>query len=139
MRKVVLDVNVIVSGITYSNSVPGALVQLGVDGFFELILSEHILRGVERAWSKPYFRQRFGEDTLALALGHVRHRSRIIVPDPFVTGVALDDEDDQVIGTAIAGRADYLVTGDQGLLRLSLFRDVAIMSPRDFLDLLTEN
>jgi predicted nucleic acid-binding protein len=39
---------------------------------------------------------------------------------------------EHILGGAIAGSEAVLVTGDQELLVLGLFRGVAILSPRDF-------
>jgi len=47
-------------------------------------------------------------------------------------GRVRDKDDLPVLGTAIAGSVAALVTGDQELLALGLFRGVAILSPRDF-------
>jgi predicted nucleic acid-binding protein len=49
-------------------------------------------------------------------------------------GTVRDKDDLPVLGTAVAASAAILVTGDQELLGLGLFRGVAILSPRDFYD-----
>ncbi|MBI4492031.1 MAG: hypothetical protein HY690_04490 [Chloroflexi bacterium] len=54
-----------------------------------------------------------------------------------VQGVATHPEDDLVLATAVSAGADYLVTGDHHLQELGTYRDVTILSPRAFLDLLT--
>jgi len=41
-----------------------------------------------------------------------------------------------VLGTAVAAGADYLVTGDAGLLRIGEFRGVQIVTAREFLVLI---
>ncbi len=51
-----------------------------------------------------------------------------------VIGIASHPEDDLVLATAVSGNVDYLVTGDLKLQALGRFRDVAIVSPRSFLD-----
>jgi predicted nucleic acid-binding protein len=56
-----------------------------------------------------------------------------VEPDPSVIGVADDDEDDKVIGTAVAANADIIVTGDKGLLALKAFQGIPIVSAREFL------
>ena len=43
-----------------------------------------------------------------------------------------DPEDLPILGTAVAGRAERLVTGDQDLLVLGAFRGCVIQTPRDF-------
>jgi putative PIN family toxin of toxin-antitoxin system len=61
-------------------------------------------------------------------------RTRLDVVEPFALGaqVCRDADDDVVLGTAIAGRADAIVTGDRDLLDLGSFRDIPIVSPRAF-------
>lgn len=54
-----------------------------------------------------------------------------------VTGVATHPEDDLILATAVAGGASFLVTGDRKLRAVETFRDVAILSPREFLTRLT--
>ena len=41
-----------------------------------------------------------------------------------------------VLATALAGKADVIVTGDDDLLVLKEFRGIRILSPRQFLQLL---
>jgi len=41
-----------------------------------------------------------------------------------------------VLATALAGKADVIVTGDDDLLVLKRFRGIPIVSPRQFLELL---
>ncbi len=49
-----------------------------------------------------------------------------------VTGVCRDPEDDRILGCALAGEADYLVTGDEDLLVMKQFKAIRIITPRDF-------
>ncbi len=55
-----------------------------------------------------------------------------------VAGVATHPEDDLILATAVASEAAYLVTGDRKLRSVGMFRDVAIISPREFLERLAE-
>jgi len=50
--------------------------------------------------------------------------------------MATHPEDDLILATAASARADYLVTGDRQLLALGTFEEIAIVTPRAFLDLL---
>jgi putative PIN family toxin of toxin-antitoxin system len=61
-------------------------------------------------------------------------RTRLERVEPVALGarVCRDADDDMVLGTAIADRCDAIVTGDQDLLVLGSYRDIAIVSPRDF-------
>ena len=49
-----------------------------------------------------------------------------------VKGVCRDRKDDAILASALASRADYIVTGDQDLLSLKRYKGVKILSPREF-------
>ncbi len=61
-------------------------------------------------------------------------RTRLEVVEPVALGhpVCRDPDDDVVLGTAMAGRCDAIVTGDRDLLDLVTHREIAIVSPRGF-------
>jgi putative PIN family toxin of toxin-antitoxin system len=57
----------------------------------------------------------------------------IVSPAPNLTPKACrDPADNTVLGCALTARVDHLVTGDRDLLDLHPFRDLPIVSPRDF-------
>ena len=45
-----------------------------------------------------------------------------------------DPNDDKILETALAGRADSLVTGDADLLEMHPFRSLSILNPHEFLE-----
>ena len=47
--------------------------------------------------------------------------------------ICRDPKDDKILELAISGNADCIVTGDDDLLVLNPFREVAIVTPADFL------
>ena len=53
-----------------------------------------------------------------------------------VRGVASHPADDLILATTVSASVDFLVTGDQALLRLKEHRGVTIVTPREFLDIL---
>lgn len=61
-------------------------------------------------------------------------RTRLDVVEPVALGaqVCRDPDDDVVLGTAVAGRCDAIVTGDKELLVLERYHVVEIVSPRAF-------
>ena len=57
-------------------------------------------------------------------------------PTVKLAGVVGDDDDHRILEGAVAADAEFLVTGDKkDLLPLSRFREIRIVSPREFLDL----
>lgn len=138
MIRATLDVNVLASGFPAGAGTPGALINLWTDLAYNLVLSEHILDGLARTWQKPYFQRRYRLDQVEQTLALLRSEATLAVPVTTVRGVAADLEDDLVLATAIAGDAGFLVTGDRYLQALGQYARIIILSPRQLLELLTD-
>jgi putative PIN family toxin of toxin-antitoxin system len=95
----------------------------------DLILSEHILRefqmhGVAKFKAPP-------EEVLR-AVEFIRDHAELIEPAEVPPGACRDPDDLPVLGTALAAKADFLVTGDAHLLELGEFQGIPIVTPRGF-------
>jgi putative PIN family toxin of toxin-antitoxin system len=53
--------------------------------------------------------------------------------EPLSRRVCRDIDDDPILATALAAKADAIVTGDQDLLVLKEFDDIPILNPRECL------
>lgn len=135
---IVLDVNVLVSGIPTRDAAPSRIIDLWANGAFDVLLSDHILEGIARAFQKPYWSRRYSDELIDAYLKSLWLEAIPVIPDDSVRGVAEDLEDDLVLATAVAGQADFLVTGDRALREIGEYGGVRIVTPREFLDLLDE-
>jgi putative PIN family toxin of toxin-antitoxin system len=61
--------------------------------------------------------------------------ARKVVPMETVNVVREDPADDRILECATAARSDYIVSGDDDLLRVKVFRDMPIVKVAVFLDL----
>jgi putative PIN family toxin of toxin-antitoxin system len=52
-----------------------------------------------------------------------------------LSGICRDPNDDFILECAATGDADIIVTGDKDLLSLKTFRDIEILTPRQYLDM----
>jgi putative PIN family toxin of toxin-antitoxin system len=134
----VLDTNVLVSGFPGRQGAPAELVERWLAREFQLIVSEHILDGAIRAWNTSWFRARFPRPDMEQALYRLRSEAAVVVPATGIHGIAPDDEDDLVLATAVAGNADYLVTGDRRFRATGQYEAIAIRSPREFVTILDQ-
>jgi putative PIN family toxin of toxin-antitoxin system len=134
-----LDVNVLASGFPSRAGTPAELIDRWIALAFELVVSEHILDGLTRTWSKPYYLRRFSAAQVAQTLTLLRTEAIVVAPITTVRGVAADEEDDLVLATALAGDARYLVTGDKHLQSILQYQNITILTPRQFLDTLTKD
>ena len=60
-----------------------------------------------------------------------------VVPAALSKPVCRDADDDVVLATALAAKADIIVTGDNDLLVLKEFHGIRILPPRQFMELLS--
>ena len=131
-----LDVNVLASGFLVKTGVPADLVRSWSIGVYELVLSEHVLTGLQRTFRKPYFQHRMTPDRMREVEMTLRSNALLVIPEVPVRGIGEDEEDDLVLSTALTGAAEFLVTGDRHLQQIGGYQDLIILSPRDFLDVL---
>jgi predicted nucleic acid-binding protein len=64
-----------------------------------------------------------------------RSRVEIVVPQLLQAPVCRDVDDDMILGTALAGLADCIVTGDKDLLQIQRFESIEIVKPSAFAEL----
>jgi uncharacterized protein len=66
----------------------------------------------------------------------LREHSMVIARSQALGFCELDQNDQKVLGEAVAGEADVLITGDQDLLQIAAQSPVKILAPRGFWELL---
>ncbi len=133
-----VDANVVASGFVRPQSIPDAVLRAWLADRFRLVLSDFMIDEVDRTLASPYFAQRLSVEQRARNIALLRSRASIISITAEIHGVATHPEDDLVLATAVSAGVAYLVTGDKKLQRLRSYQGIAITSPRDFLDVLTD-
>lgn len=135
MIRVVLDTNVLLSGIAYPGSMPGRIVAAWRRGSIEVLLSIHILEELRRVL--PRLAHRHGLSALEIddLVDILSIQCEIIEPAREAEPGLRDAADQPVLGTLVAAlrdtkSIDYLITGDKDLLALA--DRYPIVSPSQF-------
>jgi len=134
--RVVLDTNVLLSGLMYPSSTPGRIVSAWRQSRFELVMSREQLAEIARVLTYPRIHRilRWNRDRIERFLKQIYLRSVVVGIEETEIEVPTDSDDSPTLQSFIAAQADWLVTGDKDLL---LLRDEhAIMTPAEFADLL---
>lgn len=129
--RIVLDTNVLVSGLLSPSGPPGRIVDLATARQVDLLYDDRILLEYEEVLSRP--RLRISPAAAAAVLAFVARHGRLVPAPP--TRIELPDPDDlPFVEVAIAGMADALVTGNaRHYIPLTGTVPVRITTPAEFI------
>jgi putative PIN family toxin of toxin-antitoxin system len=118
--RVVLDTNVLISALISPHGAPHVLYEAWRSARFELVTSTHQLEELRRVSRYPKLKEILPAHRVGVMVNHM-HRAVVLGPLPVLPdGIKVDDPYDVfLVAMALAGEADYLVTGDKraGLLQ----------------------
>ena len=132
--RAVLDTNTVISALLFSGTA-SRLVAVWQSGVFTPVLSKEILDEYVRVMAYPKFElsgaeiRALIEEEILPFVDTIRVRKRLRPP-------ISDQDDHKFLECAVAGRAEYLVTGDKELRALGTYRGVTILNAAEFLSLL---
>ena len=78
------------------------------------------------------------DDELVTLLEDLRSAATVLDETAHVAVLIRDPDDAIFVEAAIAGEADYIVTGDGDLLELGSYEGILIVTPADFVALLPQ-
>ncbi len=133
MIKAVLDTNILISA-TIARGNEFEILGRARDGEYGLILSPDILEEFEKVVS----RARFGltKDIIKKIINSIIVIAEIAEPKEKLKVITDDPEDNKFLECALAGPADYIVSGDGHLLNLREFKGIKIVKSKRFLEIL---
>jgi len=131
--RVVLDTNVLLAALLTHGTPPEQLYSAWRARQFVLCSCEQQIEEIRRVSRRPFFKQRLARGAAGRMVNDIRALALMCDPLPRVAA-APDPEDDFLLATAQAARAEFLVTGDKsGLLALKRRGVTAIVTARALL------
>lgn len=129
--RVVLDTNVLVSGIFF-NGPPFEILSAWRHGHVQLAVTPEIVREYEAVLARLRAQHPtvIATDVLALVVAHAEFVVAPALPEP----VCADPDDDKFLACAVAADARFIVSGDRHLLSIAEYEGVLIVRPRAFID-----
>ena len=131
--RVVLDTNVIVSGLNFPGN-ERLVLELALRGRFELYVSTFILEEAAGYWGASSIGTRKRSSQALSALGNA---ATVIYPRRLPQVIEGGHADNRILECAVEASADYLVTGDRRhLLPLEEYQGSRILNAPRFLSVL---
>lgn len=124
--RVVLDTNVLLAAFATHGLCEAVLEQ--TLSAHELVLSDHILGEVERNLAAKF---RMPPARAREIVRFLRTQAEMVQPAAVPAGTLKDRTDLPVLGTAVAGACDLLVTGDGEIIGLGSHAGIPVVSPRE--------
>lgn len=133
MTPVVLDTNVLVSGLLVPGSPPARILQQFRNGKWSLVVSPAIIEEYGRVLRRRRFG--FSLEKVESVLAEIQSRAWVVIPSQRFDAIPQDPPDNEFLDVAFEAKAGYLISGDSHLLDLGSFRGTSILSPARFLAL----
>lgn len=132
--RIVLDTNVLLSGLAYPGSIPGKILAAWRHGSVEVLLSSFILDELRRVLPRLAHRHRLSGAEMDDLVDILAIQAELVDPSPTDETDLRDAQDLPVLGSLLTALQSegtaYLVTGDKDLLILA--NRYPILTPAQF-------
>jgi putative PIN family toxin of toxin-antitoxin system len=135
--RVILDTNVLLSGLLISHGAPAKLLDAWERKFFTLVACDALIAEVRHVAGRPFFKARLRASATELLAAGLRDFS-FFCQDLPSGPIAPDPKDSYLFALAEASSAEFLVTGDKQLQSLKHHKSTRIVSPAAMIELLKE-
>lgn len=138
--KVVLDANVYVSSMMNKHGNPKRIIDGWQQGAFDVLISSPILHELGRVLNYPRIVKRHKQDETAIQrlLKLLEDEAIKVEPNEVLGVVKADDSDNRYLECAVAGKAQFVISGDNHLLDIGEYRGIIILTPAAFVAALSQ-
>ena len=129
MTRAVLDTNIFISAVL------GGRLRIIIDewklGKFKLIVTDAIAREYLEVINRPKFK--IPQAEIIAVSDYLLQLGEFVTPEEEIHIIVADSTDDKFLEAAIAGQVNFIVSGDNHLLELKSFREIPIITAKEFI------
>ncbi len=130
--RVVLDTNIFISA-TLGGRL-GVIIDEWKAGKFKLIITDSIAHEYLDVINRPKFK--IPKNEIIAATDYLLQIAEFVTPEEEILVIVADPTDNKFLEAALAGKVNYIVSGDGHLLEIGSFREIPIITAREFIELL---
>ena len=130
-KRFVVDNNILVSALLVKNSAPFQVISK-IEKRGVILYSEETLLELNQVLSRKKFIKYFAIEEKQAFIFKLLEKAELVEIEESIN-ICRDPKDDKFLELAVSGKADFIITGDQDLLVLNPFRNIEIITAKDFL------
>ena len=128
MTRVVLDTNIFISAVLGGRL--GVIIDEWKLGKFKLIVTDAVAREYLEVVNRPKFK--IPQAEIVAVSDYLLQLGEFVTPTEEIHIIVADSTDDKFLEAALAGKVDFIVSGDNHLLELKSFREIPIVTAKEF-------
>ena len=135
--RLVLDTNIYVSNLISEKGNLAKIVRWWLEGEFDVLVSQPIIDEILRVSGYERIQKKYAqvrENRLEYA-ALIAEQALWIEPQEKLDVIAADESDNRYVECAVAGGAQYIITGDEHLLELGEYEGIRVLTPAAFVAL----
>ncbi len=130
--KIVLDTNVIVSGLLSPYNAPGEIIRMVSSGILKLCYDARILFEYQSVLLRPKFK--FDSEHIDALIDQIKSCGCIAASKPLPKKLP-DIDDEPFLEVALGAEVSYLITGNLIHYPVKLRQGIKVISPAEFIDI----
>lgn len=138
MMRVVLDANIYVSALISGKGNPAKIINKWLAGQFDVVISRPIIDEILRVTDYERIQKKYAnvrENRLEF-VELIAKQGIWEEPVEKLAVVTEDESDNRYVECAVAGNAQYIVSGDEHLIAVGAYNGIIILTPATFITLL---
>jgi uncharacterized protein len=130
---VVFDNNVIISAAMFWTSIPAQALRKARKNGFKIIASQYTLTELYDTLLNSKF-DKYVTESKRIEFYNIYEFALQIIPVTTTVIACRDPKDDMFLELAVSGNANIIISGDKDLMKMNPFRDIRIISPKEFIE-----
>jgi putative PIN family toxin of toxin-antitoxin system len=133
---IVIDANIFISSHFWQGN-PKIVVDRVIGGMDVLYITDDVMAEIEKTFQKPKFYLTNNEaKQQRVQIEGFAHKVTVF-PEHKITGVCRHQKDEKYIECALAAGASYIISGDKHLRQVKEYRDIRIVTAKEYLNIVT--
>ena len=136
--RVVLDANIYISALISNKGNPAKIINKWLAGQFDVLISQPVVDEILRVTNYKRIQKKYAKvrDNRLEFVELIIEQGIWEESSETLTVVSADESDNRYVECAVAGNAQYIVSGDEHLLGVGEYQGIIIVTPATFLTLL---